>query len=116
MSRKRRARTTESRCSSDSVRVTGLPMSAHVLTSTLAVSNQDTTLIDSNQDDESPVLKGYLNKYTNVARGYGTRWFVLRDGILSCTDGIYPGAHFLTNMKTTGIKKTKPWPVGAPSP
>lgn len=33
---------------------------------------------------EPPSLKGYLNKYTNVAKGYNTRWFVLRDGILSC--------------------------------
>ncbi|KIJ64051.1 hypothetical protein HYDPIDRAFT_112576 [Hydnomerulius pinastri MD-312] len=32
---------------------------------------------------EPPVLKGYLNKYTNVARGYNTRWFVLKDGVLS---------------------------------
>ncbi|KDQ23149.1 hypothetical protein PLEOSDRAFT_35466 [Pleurotus ostreatus PC15] len=32
---------------------------------------------------EPPSLKGYLNKYTNVAKGYNTRWFVLRDGILS---------------------------------
>ncbi|KAF9070162.1 Oxysterol-binding protein-domain-containing protein [Rhodocollybia butyracea] len=30
-----------------------------------------------------PTLKGYLNKYTNVAKGYNTRWFVLRGGILS---------------------------------
>ncbi|KAF4566138.1 hypothetical protein EYR40_002047 [Pleurotus pulmonarius] len=32
---------------------------------------------------DPPTLKGYLNKYTNVAKGYNTRWFVLRDGILS---------------------------------
>ncbi|KAJ8456543.1 hypothetical protein ONZ45_g18680 [Pleurotus djamor] len=32
---------------------------------------------------EAPALKGYLNKYANVAKGYNTRWFVLRDGVLS---------------------------------
>ncbi|KAJ7708171.1 Oxysterol-binding protein-domain-containing protein [Mycena rosella] len=32
---------------------------------------------------EPPVLRGYLNKYTNVAKGYNTRWFVLKDGVLS---------------------------------
>jgi hypothetical protein len=48
------------------------------------VSNQDTTLIDDPKDDEPPVLKGYLKKYTNVAHGYGIRWFVLKDGVLSC--------------------------------
>ena len=31
------------------------------------------------------MMKGYLNKYANVAKGYSTRWFVLKDGILSCT-------------------------------
>lgn len=46
-------------------------------------ANQDTTLIDT-PSSEPPALKGYLNKYTNVARGYGTRWFVLKDGVLSC--------------------------------
>ncbi|KAJ3754392.1 Oxysterol-binding protein-domain-containing protein [Lentinula raphanica] len=30
-----------------------------------------------------PPLKGYLLKYTNLAKGYNTRWFVLRGGVLS---------------------------------
>ncbi|TFK26056.1 oxysterol-binding protein [Coprinopsis marcescibilis] len=47
-------------------------------------ANHDKTLIPSTVPlTESPSLKGYLNKYTNVAKGYNTRWFVLRDGILS---------------------------------
>ncbi|THH16409.1 hypothetical protein EW146_g4224 [Bondarzewia mesenterica] len=46
-------------------------------------TNHDTTLIDDTPTTEPPVLKGYLNKYTNVARGYSTRWFVLKDGVLS---------------------------------
>ncbi|KAG8221726.1 Oxysterol-binding protein-domain-containing protein [Butyriboletus roseoflavus] len=44
--------------------------------------NHDQSLIDL-PVSEPPVLKGYLNKYTNVARGYNTRWFVLKDGVLS---------------------------------
>ncbi|TFY74707.1 hypothetical protein EWM64_g9304, partial [Hericium alpestre] len=46
-------------------------------------TNQDTTLLEDTPLTEPPTLKGYLNKYTNVARGYNTRWFVLKDGILS---------------------------------
>ncbi|EGN94271.1 hypothetical protein SERLA73DRAFT_171297 [Serpula lacrymans var. lacrymans S7.3] len=45
-------------------------------------ANHDTTLIDA-PISGPPALKGYLNKYTNVARGYNTRWFVLEDGVLS---------------------------------
>ncbi|KAF8552182.1 hypothetical protein OG21DRAFT_1466159 [Imleria badia] len=45
-------------------------------------ANHDQSLIDV-PISEPPVLKGYLNKYTNVARGYNTRWFVLKDGVLS---------------------------------
>jgi oxysterol-binding protein 1 len=48
------------------------------------VANQDTTLIDVSQTAPT-ILKGYLNKYTNVARGYSTRWFVLKGGVLSCS-------------------------------
>jgi hypothetical protein len=50
------------------------------------VANQDKTLIPgpASQNEPPPVLKGYLNKYTNMAKGYGTRWFVLKDGMLSC--------------------------------
>ncbi|KAG8956889.1 hypothetical protein FRC03_010734 [Tulasnella sp. 419] len=40
------------------------------------------TILDLNAS-EPPTLKGYLNKYTNVAKGYNTRWFVLKDGMLS---------------------------------
>ncbi|KXN88372.1 hypothetical protein AN958_07415 [Leucoagaricus sp. SymC.cos] len=32
---------------------------------------------------EPPTMKGYLNKYTNVAKGYNTRYFVLNHGVLS---------------------------------
>ncbi|KIJ15782.1 hypothetical protein PAXINDRAFT_114163 [Paxillus involutus ATCC 200175] len=45
-------------------------------------ANHDKSLIEV-PISEPPILKGYLNKYTNVARGYNTRWFVLKDGILS---------------------------------
>ncbi|PFH47691.1 hypothetical protein AMATHDRAFT_67134 [Amanita thiersii Skay4041] len=45
-------------------------------------ANHDNTLIHSPQT-ELPTLKGYLNKYTNVAKGYNTRWFVLKGGVLS---------------------------------
>ncbi|KAG0702561.1 Oxysterol-binding protein-domain-containing protein [Suillus ampliporus] len=45
-------------------------------------ANHDTSLIEV-PSSEPPVLKGYLNKYTNVAKGYNTRWFVLKDGIFS---------------------------------
>jgi hypothetical protein len=51
-------------------------------------TNQDTTLLESPSSalnlSEPPSLKGYLTKYVNVAKGYGTRWFVLKDGMLSC--------------------------------
>lgn len=50
------------------------------------VANHDKTLIPNTSPlTEPPVLKGYLNKYTNVAKGYNTRWFVLKGGVLSCT-------------------------------
>ncbi|KAG7095285.1 hypothetical protein E1B28_006055 [Marasmius oreades] len=45
-------------------------------------ANHDATLIETTFA-EPLMLKGYLNKYTNVAKGYNTRWFVLRDGVLS---------------------------------
>ena len=49
------------------------------------VANHDKTLLpNSTPPSEPPALKGYLNKYTNVAKGYNTRWFVLKDGVLSC--------------------------------
>lgn len=46
-------------------------------------TNRNTALIEPQPAGEPGVLKGYLNKYTNVAKGYGTRWFVLKDGVLS---------------------------------
>ncbi|KAF8961157.1 hypothetical protein BDZ97DRAFT_1940113 [Flammula alnicola] len=47
-------------------------------------ANYDKTLIANPAPlTEPPVLKGYLNKYTNVAKGYNTRWFVLKNGVLS---------------------------------
>jgi hypothetical protein len=53
-------------------------------TNTTSVANQDTTLIDI-PTTTPPIMKGYLNKYTNVARGYNTRWFVLKAGVFSCS-------------------------------
>ncbi|KAJ3508300.1 hypothetical protein NLJ89_g5839 [Agrocybe chaxingu] len=48
------------------------------------IANQDKTLIPNTAPlAEPPPLKGYLNKYTNVAKGYSTRWFVLKNGVLS---------------------------------
>lgn len=45
-------------------------------------TNHDLSLIDAPMS-EPPILRGYLHKYTNVARGYNNRWFVLKDGVLS---------------------------------
>ncbi|KAI9062281.1 hypothetical protein FKP32DRAFT_1629749 [Trametes sanguinea] len=45
-------------------------------------TNQDNSLI-AEPSTEPPELRGYLNKYTNVAKGYNTRWFVLHNGVLS---------------------------------
>ncbi|KIJ95530.1 hypothetical protein K443DRAFT_124791 [Laccaria amethystina LaAM-08-1] len=48
------------------------------------VANHDKTLLPNpTPPSEPPALKGYLNKYTNVTKGYNTRWFVLKDGVLS---------------------------------
>ncbi|KAF9043191.1 Oxysterol-binding protein-domain-containing protein [Panaeolus papilionaceus] len=48
------------------------------------IANHDKTLIPNPSPlNEPPVLRGYLNKYTNVAKGYNTRWFVLKNGVLS---------------------------------
>ncbi|PCH33004.1 hypothetical protein WOLCODRAFT_129549 [Wolfiporia cocos MD-104 SS10] len=46
-------------------------------------TNQDTSLLAATPSSEPSELRGYLTKYTNVARGYSTRWFVLKDGVLS---------------------------------
>ncbi|KAA1088990.1 hypothetical protein PGT21_003119 [Puccinia graminis f. sp. tritici] len=37
----------------------------------------------SNGSLTQPTLKGYLSKWTNMARGYSTRWIVLEKGFLS---------------------------------
>lgn len=47
-------------------------------------TNQDTTLLDVPVPQTEPAMKGYLTKYANVAKGYNSRWFVLKDGMLSC--------------------------------
>ncbi|EPQ61347.1 hypothetical protein GLOTRDRAFT_69725 [Gloeophyllum trabeum ATCC 11539] len=60
----------------------GLPKDDKVRVFLRQFTNHDTTLLDV-PSTEPPTLKGYLNKYTNVARGYNTRWFVLKDGVLS---------------------------------
>ena len=59
---------------------------AHLLWSltVVLVTNQDPSLLKPASDSAPPELRGYLNKYTNVAKGYNTRWFVLKDGVLSC--------------------------------
>ncbi|KAG8735588.1 hypothetical protein FRC10_010363 [Ceratobasidium sp. 414] len=44
--------------------------------------NHDASLVSSITNDP-PSYKGYLSKYANVAKGYNTRWFVLKDDMLS---------------------------------
>lgn len=48
--------------------------------------NHDQTLLEapSLTATQEPTMRGYLNKYGNVAKGYNNRWFVLKDGMLSC--------------------------------
>ncbi|KAI0757752.1 Oxysterol-binding protein-domain-containing protein [Daedaleopsis nitida] len=48
-------------------------------------TNQDNSLIKE-PSTEPPELRGYLNKYTNVAKGYNTRWFVLHQGFYHFAD------------------------------
>ena len=68
------------------------------------VANHDKTLIpNSTPLTEPPVLKGYLNKYTNVAKGYNTRWFVLKGGVLSCTFFKSTSGFFFFFAKILGI-------------
>jgi ankyrin repeat protein len=48
-------------------------------------TNQNTALLESQASQtEEPAMKGYLTKYGNLAKGYNTRWFVLKNGMLSC--------------------------------
>ncbi|KII83915.1 hypothetical protein PLICRDRAFT_702189 [Plicaturopsis crispa FD-325 SS-3] len=60
----------------------GVPKDDRVRVFLRQFANHDTTLIDA-PISEPPALKGYLNKYVNVARGHQTRWFVLKGGVLS---------------------------------
>lgn len=39
---------------------------------------------------QQPTLKGYLSKWTNMARGYHTRWLVLDNGRLMASFETYP--------------------------
>jgi hypothetical protein len=67
--------------------------------------------------EEPPTLKGYLNKYTNVARGYNTRWFVLKDGVLSCK--FFSHIWMLCwshGQQVTGTKMMRIWHVEDLSP
>lgn len=48
------------------------------------LSNADAAMAASaNQPGLPPIFRGYLGKWTNYARGYKNRWFVLENGILS---------------------------------
>jgi ankyrin repeat protein len=48
------------------------------------LSNADQAMaLSGNQPGLPPTFRGYLGKWTNYARGYKTRWFVLENGILS---------------------------------
>ena len=46
-------------------------------TNKFPVANHDKTLLPNPTPPSEP-LKSYLNKCTNVAKGYNTRWFVLK--------------------------------------
>lgn len=46
-------------------------------------SNADAAIASQTVPGLPPTFRGYLAKWTNLAGGYKTRWFVLQDGILS---------------------------------
>lgn len=46
-------------------------------------SNADAAMAAHNVPGHPPSFRGYLAKWTNLAGGYKTRWFVLQDGVLS---------------------------------
>jgi len=74
---------------------------------TLAVANNDTTLLNDGPISGPSTLKGHLNKYTNVARGYSTRWFVLKDGVLSCMS-------LFLNSRMTPVHNRKIYRLSSP--
>ena len=80
-------RTTEYGFSFDNVRHKFYLSLSSYLMFAFQVTNQDTSLVEPPSQSvlEPPELKGYLNKYANVAKGYSVRWFVLKNGVLSCT-------------------------------
>lgn len=47
------------------------------------VSNSDPALANQAAPGQAPVFRGYMGKWTNMAGGYKTRWFVLENGVLS---------------------------------
>lgn len=46
-------------------------------------SNADAAIAAQSVPGLPPTFRGYLGKWTNLAGGYKTRWFVLQDGVLS---------------------------------
>lgn len=47
-------------------------------------SNSDPTLANQSlASSQPPTFRGYMGKWTNLAGGYKTRWFVLENGVLS---------------------------------
>jgi hypothetical protein len=82
----------------------------------LVVANYDTSLLASpSAPSGPPSLRGYLNKYTNVAKGYNTRWFVLKDGVLSCKGSFAIMSYILSDsLQIIDTKMTKPLRVVDP--
>ena len=69
------------------------------------VANHDRSLIQTPVAmKEPPTLKGYLNKYTNVAKGYSTRWFVLANGVLSCSSCSHSFIHVHSLTRATDYR------------
>ena len=89
---------------------------AHLLWSltVVLVTNQDPSLLKPASDLAPPELRGYLNKYTNVAKGYNTRWFVLKDGVLSCASYHLCSICVLTARKTIDIRRMSQSQAEAP--
>ncbi|KIP04311.1 hypothetical protein PHLGIDRAFT_93663 [Phlebiopsis gigantea 11061_1 CR5-6] len=86
----------------------GLPKDDRVRVFLRQFTNQDTTLLTSSSTEPQD-LKGYLNKYTNVAKGYSTRWFVLKAGVLSYyrhQEDEHVASRGSISMKTAVLKQT----------